>query len=253
MSLDQPQWVYVKEGTIIPLPNYPENVPAGVTPKYRVNATFYDSKDSYEQMTENARIQGIAAKARFDANPGGYPPCSNDPPTGPEEQCGSESCDMHNILWLEYDGCDHEQAIGLTAVYNFADSWGYGPVADTLGGMDEFNTLNENGPDMQGMIEWYNAHQPLVYYIMEIREKDDLWDYWWHAKNPDHLIPERGRISIHLIKGPNGQWQPYQAPGQPLLAPESYDDWLANYDATKASMTPEMWANHTVGHFEFTK
>lgn len=186
-------------------------------------------------------------------HPPQYPVCSADPPHAPGDPCGWENCNLHNILWMEGDGCTHEQAVGLTAVYNFSESMGYGPVADALGGMEEFNALNENGVDVPGMVAWYDQHQPLVYYIMETNEQTGLWDYWWQAKHPTHPIPERGTISMWLVKGPEGQWLPYQTPGFPVVFPEDFTGWSDHYDATKASMDPELWANHVVAHFEYKR
>lgn len=150
-----------------------------------------------------------------------YPKCTADPPHSPDDLCGYENCDLHNILWLEKDGCTHEQAIGLTAVYGYSESMGYGPVADALGGMDEFNQLNEEGPDVPGMIAWYNAHLPLVYYILEIWEKDPegLWNYWWQAKNPQHHVPVYEEFHLMVVKRDDGQWQPYKLPSLPVVFP----------------------------------
>lgn len=180
-----------------------------------------------------------------------YPPCSSDPPFPPEESCGYENCDLHNILWLEKDGCNHAQAIGITAAYNFSENWGYGPVADALGGMDEFHTINENGPDVSQLIKWYEDHQPLIYYIMETSQRTRLWDFWLQATNPTWVIPERGRLSIHLVKDDQGQWQPYHVPGQPAVIPEDYQGWSENYDVTKASLPAG--ADHIVAHFEYKR
>lgn len=191
---------------------------------YIVNYVRYDSKEAYEQIMENNRIQGIAAKALFDANPGGYPRCTNDPPMGPEVQCGSESCDLHNILWLEFDGHTHEQAIGITAVYNRSMDWGSGIVADTLGGLDEFNTITENGHDVPKMIEWYNTHQPLVQYFLESRDRE-LLEFWYSAKYPGRYMPTT--VTLHMIIEPDGQggWQPVRGPENQLWSLDENEAW----------------------------
>lgn len=247
-ELMEGEWVCFDRGTRLPA----DQCPPDAQLQYFVDHVSYDSPEAYAQIQETMRVQGAANRSRFDQNPEGYPPCTNDPPTGPEVQCGSESCDMHNILWMETEGFNHEQAIGLTAVYNFTfNAWGYGTVAEALGGLDEFDDLTDGDQNIPGLSQWYNDHKPLVEYIMETHEKHGLYEYWLASRIPGYEPRKWGQVSIHLFKGPDGQWQPYQVPGHPLIIPEGYDQWSESYDAAKASMDPDQWATHAIGHFEF--
>lgn len=195
---------------------------------YIVDHVRYESEEEYNQIVENHRIQGIAAKALFDANPGGYPVCTNDPPMGPEAQCGSESCDLHNILWLEFDGHTHEQAIGITAIYNSLDS-GPSQVAEALGGLDEFSTITEAGHDVPKMQVWYAAHQPLVQYILESRDRE-LLEFWLTAKYPGRYMPTT--VTLHMIMEPDGKggWQPVLGPDGQLWSLDENEAWGWGFD-----------------------
>lgn len=241
------QWVCFVNGTRVSA----NQAPPDVKRYWSVNYVSYDSPEAYAQIQENIRVQGAANKARFDQNPASYPPCLADPPMGPEVQCGHESCDLHNILWMETEGFSHEQAIGLAAVYSFSDGWGYGSVANALGGMDQFNDITGEGADTKALVQWYNDHKPLVEYILETHERHGLHEYWLASRIPGYEISKWSKVSIHLVKGPDGSWLPYQVPGHPLLIPEGYEGWSESYDAAKASIDPETWETHTIGHFEF--
>ena len=247
METQEGQWVCVVDGSRLPEAQCPPDAKR----YYMVDYVMYDSPEDYRQIQENARIQGEASKARYDAAPHTYPPCSADPPHGPETSCGYETCDLHNILWLEFDGCTHEQAIGLTAVYSFSESWGYGIVADTLGGMDEFNTLNENGPDVSGMVAWYNAHQPLIHYIMETRESEDLLPYWEQEKyqNSNVHVPKYVEWSMLVQLNENQQWVPYQLAGFPLIFMSDDDPDVSKVDP--AYVGPEYWQSHHWARIRF--
>jgi len=221
---------------------------------YIKDGVHYRSEQEYLQLQETARANGAANKARWDAAPGTYPKCNAEPPLGPEEQCGGEDCPLHNILWLELEGFTHEQAIALSAVYDFCMFQGYGPVADALGGMDEFNNLTEMDPAPAALAQWYTDHYNLVYYIMEVHHKSCLWDYWWQAQtNSTRPVPERGTVTIHLVKDAEGNYQPYFPPDLPLVVPEEILAWSANWDAVRATMSPEQQASHVLGRFEYAK
>ncbi len=204
---------------------------------YVVDHVRYDSEDSYKQIMENHRIQGIAAKALYDQNPGGYPKCTNDPPVGPEAQCGNESCDLHNILWLEFDGCTHEQAIGLTAVYNQSDNQsGVGSVAEALGGMDEFNLINEEGANVPAMVAWYDQHQPLVRYFMESQDRE-LLEFWYCAKYPGRYMPTN--VTGYMVVDPSGQdgWSTVLGPNGKVWSTDI--DEVITWGFGKASEDPD--------------
>jgi hypothetical protein len=247
-QLTDGQWVYIKGGTFIPLSDYPDGVPDGVTPVYRVDYTTYDSKESYEQIKAQEEINGAVNKARFDLAPDTYPACASDPPYGPERQCGYENCPLHNILWLEFEGCTHEQAVGLTAVYSFSDGWGYGNVVDALGGMDQFNEINEQGPDIPKMQAWYAAHKPLVQYILETTDRD-LLPYWWQAQIPTYHIPKIVEWSMLVHLDENQQWTPFQLDGYPLIFTDDSSPDVSNADPDYTG--PDYWLTRHWAHITF--
>lgn len=242
MVMEQGTWVCFAQGTRLPA----DQCPPDSKLHYMVDYITYNSPEEYVQLQENKRIQGIKSTETYNANPGAYPACINEPPMGPEEQCGNENCCFHNILWLQYDGCTLEQAIGLTAVYSFCDGWGYGPVVDALGGMDEFDQLNEEGPDVSKMGAWYDQHRPLIHYIMDTRENEPggLRDYWRHSQDPKYIIPQYELIRLFLEKGPDGQWIPYQVPGKPFIIPEGLTEWIEHTDPIQD--VPGFWKTHIV-------
>lgn len=241
METQEGQWVCYLNGTRIPA----DQCPPDADRFYMVDYTSYDSPEAYQQIQENKRLQGINSKALLDTNPGGYPPCSSVTPVGPEDQCGSESCNLHNILWLEFYGCSHEEAVGLTAVYNYSEGHP-SAVAEALGGLDEFNQLNENGAEVPGMRAWYTAHKPLVQYILEAHESDSLLDYWWAAQIPNYRIHRYVEWSMLVIKGSDGAWAPHQLAGFPLVFTEdSFPDVSQSdpsYDRTDYWLTHH-WAS----------
>lgn len=228
------QWVCFVQGTRLPA----DQCPPDAKRHYMVDYVTYDSPEAYAQIQANNKIQGAASQARFNSNPAGYPPCTNDPPMGPEDQCGNESCDLHNILWLEFEGCTHEQAIGLTAVYNRSEDWGHGLIADTLGGMDEFNKLNEDGTDIPGMSAWYDSHLPLVQYFMESRESDSLLEYWLCAKYPGRYMPTN--VTIYMVAETDGQggWQPVPGPENKLWSTDENEAWGWGFDNPENETNP---------------
>lgn len=189
-------------------------------------------------------------------NPYQYPKCIEDPANGPEDLCGSESCDLHSIVWLESEGINHEQAVGLTAIYDY--SLGYSSkVAEALGGLDEFNQLNENGLDDPASLgAWYAAHLPLVEYVLETREQDGLYHYWLQARIPTYHIPVYQELSI-MVQEQDGVWSPYQIPGQPLILSNDWKEWQDQVDSDPMHKLPDglqdpsYWDHRRVARFKF--
>jgi hypothetical protein len=127
--------------------------------------------------------------------------------------CGSESCDRHNIMWLESIGLNHAQAIGIQAVWNFIMYRQYDSVSTALGGLEFFDNISDDPDNGPAYIAWFDSHRPLVDYCIGLSA--DLEPYWQQAWHPHYTVADPQEVCILIESTDLGAT--WQFLGQPVL------------------------------------